>query len=179
MRMRVQSLAPLSEFRTQGCRELQRRSQMWLDLALLWLWRRLADLTEPLAWELPYAALAALKIKTEKKPGSAVEGWAQAAKGSCKMSCPAGRSRGLEASGVTLKEAPSISRMEGALRGRSPGVRLIVSGLQPRWVWEAGRAQLQVGGLCGQLGWSWRRLSQGKCEGRSGWGQGGCTEKNP
>ena len=34
-----------------------------LDLALLWLWHRLAaiDLIVPLAWELPYAAGAALK----------------------------------------------------------------------------------------------------------------------
>ena len=34
-----------------------------LDLALLWLWRRLAAaaLVRPLAWELPYATGAALK----------------------------------------------------------------------------------------------------------------------
>ena len=39
------------------------------DPALLWLWRRLAAvaLIQPLAWELPYAAVAALKSKKEKK----------------------------------------------------------------------------------------------------------------
>ena len=43
---------------------------LWVkDLALLWLWRRLAvaPLTQPLAWELPYAAGAALKRKRKKK----------------------------------------------------------------------------------------------------------------
>ena len=36
------------------------------DLALLWLWRRLAaaDPICPLAWELPYAAGVALKKQT-------------------------------------------------------------------------------------------------------------------
>ena len=39
-----------------------------LDLALLWLWHRLASvaLIKSLAWELPYAASAALK-KIKKK----------------------------------------------------------------------------------------------------------------
>ena len=39
------------------------------DLALLWLWCRLAAeaLIQPLAWELPYAASAALKSKKKKK----------------------------------------------------------------------------------------------------------------
>ena len=40
-----------------------------LDLALLWLWRRLAAIAQiirPLAWEPPYAAGAALKKKTER-----------------------------------------------------------------------------------------------------------------
>ena len=44
------------------------------DLALLWLWRRLAAiaLIIPLAWELPYAVGEALKRpkkKNPKKPG--------------------------------------------------------------------------------------------------------------
>ena len=43
------------------------------DLALLWLWRRLAAiaLTGPLAWELPYAGGAALnkQAKKTKIPG--------------------------------------------------------------------------------------------------------------
>ena len=40
-----------------------------LDLALLWLWRRLAVLAliQPLAWEVPYAAGVALKSKKKKK----------------------------------------------------------------------------------------------------------------
>ena len=39
-----------------------------LDLALLWLWCRLAAiaLIQPLAWELPYAAGVALKKKKKK-----------------------------------------------------------------------------------------------------------------
>ena len=39
-----------------------------LDLALLWLWPRpaAAALIQPLAWELPYAAGAALKRKNEE-----------------------------------------------------------------------------------------------------------------
>ena len=39
------------------------------DLALLWLWHRLAAvaLIRPLAWELPYAAHMALKKKKKKK----------------------------------------------------------------------------------------------------------------
>ena len=38
--------------------------------ALLWLWHRLAAaaLTRPLAWELPYAAGAALKSKKQTNP---------------------------------------------------------------------------------------------------------------
>ena len=40
-----------------------------LDLALLWLWYRVAAVApiQPLAWELPYAAGAALKSKKKKK----------------------------------------------------------------------------------------------------------------
>ena len=40
-----------------------------VDLALLWLWHRLAAITPilPLVWELPYAVGAALKIKKQKK----------------------------------------------------------------------------------------------------------------
>ena len=39
------------------------------DLVLLWLWRRTAAAahTQPLAWELPYAAGAALKKPTNKQ----------------------------------------------------------------------------------------------------------------
>ena len=39
------------------------------DPELLWLWHRLAAevLIQPLAWELPYAAGAALKSKKKKK----------------------------------------------------------------------------------------------------------------
>ena len=39
------------------------------DLALLWLWQRLAaaSLIGPLAWEVPYAAGAALKRQKKKK----------------------------------------------------------------------------------------------------------------
>ena len=39
------------------------------DLALLWLWHRLAAATliQPLAWELPYASGMALKSKNSNK----------------------------------------------------------------------------------------------------------------
>ena len=39
-----------------------------LDATLLWLWSRLTAvaLIQPLAWELPYAAGAALKSKTKQ-----------------------------------------------------------------------------------------------------------------
>ena len=42
-----------------------------LDLALLWLWHRLAAIAQikPLAWELPYALGAALKRQKKKKKG--------------------------------------------------------------------------------------------------------------
>jgi len=45
-----------------GCR-------LGLDLALLWLWHRLAAAAPigPLAWEHPYAAGAALKKKKKRK----------------------------------------------------------------------------------------------------------------
>ena len=38
------------------------------DLALLWLWHRLASaaLIQPLAWELPYAVYAALKRQSKQ-----------------------------------------------------------------------------------------------------------------
>ena len=40
-----------------------------LDSMMLWLWRRLAAAApiQPLAWELPYAPGAALKIKKQNK----------------------------------------------------------------------------------------------------------------
>ena len=40
-----------------------------LELALLWLWRRLAAIVpiQPLAWELPYAVGVALKKGKEEK----------------------------------------------------------------------------------------------------------------
>ena len=68
MRMQVQSLALLNGLRVQHCHELWCRSQTWLLLVLLWLWYRLAAtaLTQPLAWELPYAAGVALKVKKKK-----------------------------------------------------------------------------------------------------------------
>ena len=70
MMMQVQSLAPLNGLRIQCCREL------WYiggghssDLVLLWLWCRpvATAFIQHLAWELPYAAGAALKKHTQKK----------------------------------------------------------------------------------------------------------------
>ena len=61
--MRVRSQASLSGLRIQRSRELQRRSNMWSDPELLWLWcrRAVAALIRSLAWELPYPASAAVK----------------------------------------------------------------------------------------------------------------------
>ena len=85
MRLRVRSLALLSGLRIQYCCELWCRLQMLLrsvvavscgvghrqgsDLALLWLWCRLAATgpIRPLAWEPPYAMGAALERKEKKK----------------------------------------------------------------------------------------------------------------
>ena len=63
MRFQVQSLALLSGLRIQRCCELWCRLQMRLDLALLWLWCKLAAITpiRPLAWEFTYAKGVALK----------------------------------------------------------------------------------------------------------------------
>ena len=68
LRMQVQSLALLSGLRIWPCLKLQRRSQMWLDVALLWLWHRrtAAALIQPLAWKHPYATGMALKRKKER-----------------------------------------------------------------------------------------------------------------
>ena len=67
MRMRVRSLASLTGLRIWRCRELCVGHRRGVDLMWLWLWCRRATvpLIEPLAWEPPYAAGAALKkIKT-------------------------------------------------------------------------------------------------------------------
>jgi len=67
MRLRVQSLALLSGLRIWHCHEMQCRCGVGCrrgsDLALLWLWHRLAAvaLIRPLAWESPYAMGMALK----------------------------------------------------------------------------------------------------------------------
>ena len=59
--------------RIQHCHELRCRLQARPDLALLWLWCRLAAIasTQPLAWEPPHAVGTALKKQnkqTNKKP---------------------------------------------------------------------------------------------------------------
>ena len=54
MRMWVRSPASLSGLRTQCCCQL-------------WCWLAAVALTQPLAWELPYAPGAALKSKSKNK----------------------------------------------------------------------------------------------------------------
>jgi len=66
--MQVRSLASLSGL-IRCCHELGVGRRHGLDLVLLGLWCRLAAtaLIHPLAWELPFAAGAALKNKKKKK----------------------------------------------------------------------------------------------------------------
>ena len=65
MIMWVWLLAPLSGLRMWCSHKLRHRSQMWLGLALLWPWSRLAAAApiQPLAWEFPHATGVALKRK--------------------------------------------------------------------------------------------------------------------
>jgi len=66
MRLRVQSLALLSGLTIRrGC--VARR--IGLDLALLWLWRRLEATApiRPLAWEPPHAAGAAQEMAKRQR----------------------------------------------------------------------------------------------------------------
>ena len=66
MRLWARSLASLIGLRVPSCGVGHRLSS---DSALLLLWYRLAAVSpiQPLAWELPYAANAALKSKKKKK----------------------------------------------------------------------------------------------------------------
>ena len=68
MRMWVRSLAPLSGLKDPALLWAAVGHTHSLDLALLWLWHRLAAsaLIRPLVWEFPYAAHVALK-KQQKK----------------------------------------------------------------------------------------------------------------
>ena len=63
MRLRVRCLALLSGLRIWHCCERGIGHRRVSDLALPWLWRGPAATApiRPLAWELPYAAGAALK----------------------------------------------------------------------------------------------------------------------
>jgi len=70
MRTQVLSLASLSGLRIQHCRELQCVScRLGSNLALLWLWCRLAATAPilPLVWEPPCAAGEALEKKKKKR----------------------------------------------------------------------------------------------------------------
>jgi len=69
MRTWVPSLASLSGLRVQHCCDLWLGGRCGSDLAWMWLWRRptAAAPIRPLAWELPYAASAALKSKKKRK----------------------------------------------------------------------------------------------------------------
>ena len=65
--MRVQSLALLHGSGIRHRRELWCRSQMQLGLLWLWLWPAAVAPIQPLAWEPPHAASAALKSQKKKK----------------------------------------------------------------------------------------------------------------
>ena len=69
MRPRVQSLALLSGLRINIAMNRGMCHRHGLNLALLWLWCRLAaaPLIQPLAWERPYATGVARKRPKKKK----------------------------------------------------------------------------------------------------------------
>ena len=70
MRLQVRSLASLSELRIWRCCEISVSQRAGSDATLLWLWCRRAAtaLSQPLTWEPPCAACAALeKTKNNKK----------------------------------------------------------------------------------------------------------------
>ena len=69
MKMRIQSLAPLSGLSIGIAVSCGVGWGCCSDLVLLWLWYRPAAAASipPLAWELPYAARAALKDKNKQK----------------------------------------------------------------------------------------------------------------
>ena len=68
-RLPVRSLASLSDLRVWRCCELWCICRHGSDPTLLWLWHRPAATTliQPVAWELAYAASAALKRKKDQK----------------------------------------------------------------------------------------------------------------
>ena len=74
MTLRVQSLASLSGLRIWRCCELWCGRRQGSDPTLLWLWSRPAAvaLIQPLAWEPPYAAGAALKRQKDKNKNKKV-----------------------------------------------------------------------------------------------------------
>ena len=66
MRMQVRSLVLLSRLRIQIAMSCGVGCRLGLDLALLWYRSAAAGLTQPLAWDLPYAVGVDLKKKKEK-----------------------------------------------------------------------------------------------------------------
>ena len=69
VRMRVQSLASLTELSIRHCHKLWHRSQRQLrsGIAMAVSVAEAAALIQPLAWELPYATGVALKNKNKFK----------------------------------------------------------------------------------------------------------------
>ena len=69
MRFQVRSLASLSGLRIHVAVSYRVGHRHGSDLALLWLWRRLANVApiRPLAWEFPHAAGTALKRQNKTK----------------------------------------------------------------------------------------------------------------
>ena len=69
VRMQVRSLALLDGLRIQCSASHGVGLRHGSDLALLWLWSRIASVVQirpPLGWELPYASGVALKKKKKK-----------------------------------------------------------------------------------------------------------------
>ena len=131
IRIRVKSLASISGLRTRRCCKLQHRSQVQLNLALLWLWwcepAAVAPI-QPLVWEVPYAAKYLPKKQKKKKKKKKIIKW----------------KRWSTAGEQTLKRwtwrGKGLTRLQDRM-GAAPWGHLPCSGV---WIWSWGTGQPSV-----------------------------------